>query len=371
MIWKRDMYLSYMADFEDVGRPMFCELFGPLKQLETEWRLQGATEAEISLDAFGFDSVDYAWAPANSGILGMPEQVLEKNDRYEVIRDSYGRISKLCYDSATIPLPMRYPVQTPDDWERIKPRYLFDASRVNTEMLRALKARREEGALILMDFPGGFDEPRELMGEENYCLALYDEPEMIRDMLDTFADTALKCLEAVTAVCRVDQLHFHEDMAGKSGPLVGPGTVRSLIGPYYRKLIDAAKAQGARIFSQDSDGNVTAVLDAFLESGLNCTYPCEPQAGMDPPALRAGYGKRLMLKGGIDKFALRRGRGAIREELERKLIPSLTQGGCVLGLDHRIPNGVSIENYRYYVAQAREMLGLEPAHAGKHVRMAF
>ena len=33
MIWKRDMYISYLADHEDVGRTMFCELFGPLKQL--------------------------------------------------------------------------------------------------------------------------------------------------------------------------------------------------------------------------------------------------------------------------------------------------------------------------------------------------
>ena len=62
---------------------------------------------------------------------------------------------------------------------------------------------------------------------------------------------------------------------------------------------------------------------------------------------------------------------AIREELEHKLVPSITKGGCVLGLDHRIPNGVSIENYRYYVNTAREMLGLEPAQPAKHVRMAF
>ncbi len=24
MIWKRDMYISYLADHEDVGRTMFC-----------------------------------------------------------------------------------------------------------------------------------------------------------------------------------------------------------------------------------------------------------------------------------------------------------------------------------------------------------
>ena len=234
-----------------------------------------------------------------------------------------------------------------------------------------LRRRRDEGAHIMMDIPGGFDEPRQLMGEENLCVALYEEPEMIEDMLNTFADTALRNLEIVSSVCPVDQLHIHEDMAGKTGPLLGPNMVREFIAPYYRRLIDAARAQGARIFSQDSDGYMVPDIGAFLESGLNCMYPNEPQAGMDIVAIRKVYGKQLFLKGGIDKFALRKDPAAIREELERKLVPSVTKGGCVLGLDHRIPNGVSIENYRYYVNTAREMLGLEPAHPEKHVRMAF
>ena len=202
-------------------------------------------------------------------------------------------------------------------------------------------------------------------------MALYEEPEMIEDMLNTFADTALRNLEIVSSVCPVDQLHIHEDMAGKTGPLLGPNMVREFIAPYYRRLIDAARAQGARIFSQDSDGYMVPAIGAFLESGLNGMYPNEPQAGMDIVAIRKVYGKQLSLKGGIDKFALRKDPAAIREELERKLVPSVTKGGCVLGLDHRIPNGVSIENYRYYVNTAREMLGLEPAHPEKHVRMAF
>ena len=113
MIWKRDMYISYLADHEDVGRTMFCELFGPLKQLEDEWRAQGASEDEISLEAFGFDSLDYAWAPVNNGIIPLPEREIERTSEYKILMDSYGRKSKLCFASATIPLPMGYPVETP------------------------------------------------------------------------------------------------------------------------------------------------------------------------------------------------------------------------------------------------------------------
>ena len=165
MIWKRDMYISYLADHEDVGRTMFCELFGPLKQLEGEWRAQGASEDEISLEAFGFDSLDYAWAPVNNGIIPLPEREIERTSEYKILMDSYGRKSKLCFASATIPLSMGYPVETPEDWEKIRPRYAFSPDRVNREKLAELRRRRDEGAHIMMDIPGGFDEPRQLMGE--------------------------------------------------------------------------------------------------------------------------------------------------------------------------------------------------------------
>jgi hypothetical protein len=36
----------------------------------------------------------------------------------------------------------------------------------------------------------------------------------------------------------------------------------------------------------------------------------------------------------------------------------MMEGGIVFGLDHRIPNGTSLENYIYYVRRAREILGL-------------
>jgi hypothetical protein len=46
-------------------------------------------------------------------------------------------------------------------------------------------------------------------------------------------------------------------------------------------------------------------------------------------------------------------------------------GGTVFGLDHRIPNGVLLDNYRYYVNLGREMLGKPPISAKGWERMAF
>ena len=48
-------------------------------------------------------------------------------------------------------------------------------------------------------------------------------------------------------------------------------------------------------------------------------------------------------------------------------------GGIIFSLDHRIPNGVPLENYRYYVTLGREILGLPPLDGTQKGwgRMAF
>ena len=130
-----------------------------------------------------------------------------------------------------------------------------------------------------------------------------------------------------------------------------------------------------RVFRQDSDGDMTSVVNAFLDCGVTEMYPSEPAAGMDMVTLRKRYGRRLAFSGGIDKHVLRRSKEEIRTELEYKLQPIMRQGGAVFGLDHRIPNGTPIEHYRYYVTTAREILGLlqpgEPGFEPGWDRMAF
>lgn len=264
MQWSREEYIDLLT-FQKCERPMFVELFGPLVGLEEEWRAQGASDEEISLVAFDFDYVRKIDCGGNTGILGgCKPYVVEETSEYKIAFDEYGRKTKLCKRSATIPLPLTYPVKDMDSWLKIK--------------------------------------------------------------------------------------HWFE---------------------YRKERIDMLSSKGTKLFSQDSDGNMNSVLDTMIESGVNVSYPCEPAAGMDIVALRKKYGRKLAFKGGIDKHTLREDKEAIRKELEYKLQPHMREGN-VFGLDHRIPNGVTLENYRYYVDTARELLELPKRKDGKGwTRMAF
>ncbi len=371
MIWDRERYLAH-CNFEFTGREMFCELFGPLVGLPEEWLKQGATQDEIDMIGFDFDYVLKTDLKVNCGYMSdVKPYVLEDTDEYTISVDEYGRKVKLCKGSATIPLPLEHPVKSFEDWLKVKKYYEFSEDRIDKEELLRQKQLRDKGYMTILFIPGGFDEPRQLMGEEELCVACYDEPELIEDILNTIKDTTIKVIERIAEIVPIDYVSVHEDMAGKSGPLFGPTQVKEFMNPYYNGVWKAAKQAGAVVFSQDSDGNMNMILDDLLDCGLNCVYPSEPAAGMDILQVRRKYGKQFILKGGLDKHALRHGKEAILKELEYKIAPELLGGGTIFALDHRIPNGVHIDDYRYYVNTAREMLGIEPISGKGWLRMAF
>jgi uroporphyrinogen-III decarboxylase len=352
----REEYLDYMT-FKSNQRPLFTEIFGPMIGLKEEWEEQGATPEELDFSAFRYRCEARGAVPVNTGRNGgYPEAVIEETGEYRITRDSMGRTMKLLKGAASLPLPLDYPVKTMDDWLKIKAWYQFQENRFAPDWKAKARKIRNEEKVVCVYIPGGFDEPRQLLGEEQLCLACYEQPELIHDILDTISATAFKVLEQVSASVPVDLLFVHEDMAGKSGSLFGPMQINEFIKPYYRKLWDMLQSRGARIFEQDSDGNMNSVIDAFLDSGLNCMYPMEPAAGMDIVQVRAKYGIRLAITGGIDKHVLRKSQKEILAELEYKIPPMLKTGGCVIALDHRVPNGTPLANYRFYIQKVWEMI---------------
>ncbi len=373
MQFTREAYLELMA-FGPVERQMFVELFGPLIGLEDEWKAQGATLEEIEMIAFDWDYVPVLDCGGRIGIFHAPPPVvLEETADYIIQRDEYGRTTKLYKAAATIAHPLDFPVTDMDSWLKIKPHFVFTEERIDWEAVEYAKQQQAQGVLIKAEIPGGFDLPRELMGEENACLCYYENPELMFDILNTAKDTALKVLERMTDVLQIDQLSVHEDLAGKSGPLVGPRQVKKFIKPYFKAVWELVSSRGTQIFDMDSDGNIERVIDGFLECGLNSFHPFEPAAGMDVVELRKKYGKNIAMRGGIDKHVLRQSKEDIRRELEYKMQPLMQEGGIAFGLDHRIPNGTPLENYRYYVDLGREILGLPPRTPDKTGwrRMAF
>jgi uroporphyrinogen-III decarboxylase len=375
MKFRNTEYIELMT-FGDYERPMFAELFGPLVGLDNEWRAQGAARDEIDMTGFDWDYIPVVrQCGGNTGIFnGFQKKILEETGEHIIWLDELGRKMKICKGYATDPLPLDFPVKDMASWLKIRKLYEFSEKRIDWEKVEESRKLQKEGHLVVGLIPGGFDTVRELMGEVNGCLAYYLQPELIRDIIQTLTDTSIKVYERITERLVIDQLSVHEDMAGKNGPLIGPDLISEFIKPYFSAVWELLSSRGTKLFDMDSDGDMNPVLDILLETGLNAMHPFEPAAGMDIVEIRKKYGKRLAIRGGINKFALTKGKEEIRKELEYKMQPfMIDQGGIVFGLDHRIINGTTIENYRYYVNMGRKILNLPPLDSKRKgwARMAF
>ena len=243
-IWNRQQYLDLMQ-FKPVPRPFFAELFGPLVGLEEEWQAQGAGPTELDLSTFGFDGVQRRRVPIYTGIFPWRQKrVISESDTELIQEDHYGRRMKLCKGFATIPLPQSHPVADMDDWMGLRDRYCFHAGRLEPDWDQPVAA----DTMSVLYIPGGFDEPRQLLGEEELCCAVYEQPELIHDMLTVIGDQIVLVLQRlIQAGVRVDQISIHEDMAGKSGPLFGPTQIETFLQSYYQRVWTHAGGGGATL----------------------------------------------------------------------------------------------------------------------------
>jgi len=101
-------------------------------------------------------------------------------------------------------------------------------------------------------------------------------------------------------------------------------------------------------------GNIVPLLPLVMRNGINCTWPLERVAGMDPAMLRKRFGRELRLAGGISKEALIAGPEAIDREIEQ-LMPVVRDGGFIPALDDMPPAEVPLAHFAHMIEAMRRI----------------
>ena len=160
----REEYLDHMT-FRRNQRPLFTEIFGPLVGLKEEWEEQGASAQELDFSAFPYRCERRGQIPVRTGCMsGITPQLIEETDHHILTRDEMGRTMRMMKGVATLPLPMDYPMHNMDDWRQIKHWYQFSEARLGLDWERVAQEHRTAGRVVTVSIPGGFDEPRQLLG---------------------------------------------------------------------------------------------------------------------------------------------------------------------------------------------------------------
>jgi uroporphyrinogen-III decarboxylase len=127
--------------------------------------------------------------------------------------------------------------------------------------------------------------------------------------------------------------------------------------PSYDPLLQVLRRRGIETLIFITYANARLLIPSILKWGFNCLWACEVSVdAMDYRDLRREFGRDLRLIGGIDLDALRKGRDAIREEIEAKVPSLVADGGYVPLADGRVREDVAFEDYAYYRQLLRSVL---------------
>lgn len=242
-------------------------------------------------------------------------------------------------------------IETMGDYERILPQ-LYPPPALDAEHWQAAALSRQAGEeVVWFTLDGFFWFPRTLLGIERHLYTFYDDPKLMHRINSDLADFHVRIIEAVCEIAVPDFITFAEDLSYNHGPMLSKDLFEEFLTPYYRKVIPHLKSRGI-IPIADSDGNVTAAAGWFEAAGIDGILPLERQSGVDVAQLRRTH-PRMQFIGAFDKMAMNRGEAAMRAEFER-LLPTAAAGGLIISCDHQTPPGVSLEEYRLYLALFRE-----------------
>ncbi len=133
-----------------------------------------------------------------------------------------------------------------------------------------------------------------LMGFENTLMALYEEPDEVKELLDYISGFYIRVMKEQIRWCKPDIFGLMDDDAAYRAPFFSVEMYREFFKPYHKLHCDLARENGMMVTRHDC-GKSEQFIDDWLEIGIVSWNPC--QITNDLKGIKKKYGDRLTLNG--------------------------------------------------------------------------
>lgn len=203
---------------------------------------------------------------------------------------------------------------------------------------------------------------------EPVLYAVHDSPRKVAHRLQLYGEFCARMLDETLREVVPEFIYLGEPIADNHGPLISPDAFRKLALPAYEAVIAVARKHlherpGAANLLVSTYGNAAVLLPTLLEAGVNILWVSEigelPE--MDYGRLRAKYGSRLGLIGGVPMRLLT---GGTEEEMKREMraiVPPLLATGRYVPLaSGRVREDTSWPRYVRYREELAALVAARP-----------
>lgn len=198
----------------------------------------------------------------------------------------------------------------------------------------------------MIGFSGGVLEwSSNLLGLEGMMLLLYDDPNLVRAVVDRVGQTIYDAFGVFCEMEQVFALWLGDDMGFKTATLLQPQHLRQYILPWHKRYAELAHQTG-RLFLLHSCGHVESVMPDLIEDvRIDAKHSFEDVI-VPVEEFKRRWGTRVAVLGGVDVDLLSRAsEDDIRHRTEEILMACAPGGGYACGSGNSITNYMPTANY--------------------------
>jgi len=295
-----------------------------------------------------YDRIDIGTVLAmQEGPLGSRVERRETDGDTYYQRDSWGRYQK-CSRSGTFFEVLESAIAEKSDLDALRFEDPWTADR--TAMYREWERRASERFCPVSGVMGLFMSSYYLRGEFELLVDLKEDEAFCRSLAERVARFLAAAGEKALEVTNTGEtaIWVYDELGNNQSSLISPQTFERVYLRAYQAMIGRWKSRGLRNVILHCDGNCLPLIDLLIEAGFTGIQGVNPSAGMTVPAVKARYGDRLVLIGGMCNIhVLTQGS---RDQIARQaaeIVEAARDGGVIIGT-HSIDSDIPVENYDFY-----------------------
>jgi uroporphyrinogen decarboxylase len=192
-----------------------------------------------------------------------------------------------------------------------------------------------------------------LLGYEGLFYLLYDEPQLVKTVIDRVGEMAYGYYRRVVPLSVVGAIFHPDDLGFKTSTFLSPNLLRELVFPWLKKFASLAHQYG-KTFWYHCCGYKREIMEDLIEYvGIDALHGFE-DACSPVTEFKKRYGDRVGILGGVDMDKLCRfQQKELREYISNILSSCASDRGYALGSGNSIANYVPIENYFVMLEEGR------------------
>jgi uroporphyrinogen decarboxylase len=233
-----------------------------------------------------------------------------------------------------------YPIR---DWETFE-KYVWPES-VNFAEFETVGPLLPQGMKMVGLTGGIFETAEKLVGYEQLCYMLVDDPPLVQAIFDKLGELYVKMYTGMSQFEDVGAVTISDDLGFKTQTMIDPEYLRKCVLPWHKKLAEIIHAAGKPCLLHCC-GNLSEIMEDIIEYvGIDAKHSYEDSI-LPVTEAKKLYGDRIGILGGFDVDRLCRSDEQAIREYTRMLSTELgADGGYCLGSGNSIAKFVPIENY--------------------------